>query len=326
MAKIDFEKFVCSLADREIVGINIASAVSDALAEQGIAFYDGKLIETSQEKVAEPIPSREYNVGDWVVFEEKTMRIEKIEDRWVDLVGTDGMCCMTGIDTFRLNAVDWNIDYAKIGDTLVCNDGSIFLYRGIRDCLEGDGALYYCVLTNEGSFETSQIAPDAKTGFAWAYVKDVHPATKKQHDCLFNAMKEAGYEWDAEKRDLTKAESWIPQSGDIFRKKGTTYPTYTLGTPLDYNRFSFMQNMENGAAGGSLYEWDLIENYELVERHGKNILNYDLTEFETKVKEFLLENNWMITDSEQLNKKTKQKAKELLDIAREEILKETHKF
>ena len=34
----------------------------------------------------------------------------------------------------------------------------------------------------------------------------VHPATKEQRDLLFQKMKEAGYEWDAEKKELKKIE------------------------------------------------------------------------------------------------------------------------
>lgn len=34
----------------------------------------------------------------------------------------------------------------------------------------------------------------------------VHPATKEQRDLLFQKMKEAGYEWDADKKELKKVE------------------------------------------------------------------------------------------------------------------------
>lgn len=34
----------------------------------------------------------------------------------------------------------------------------------------------------------------------------VRPATKEQRDLLFSKMKEAGYEWDADKKELNKIE------------------------------------------------------------------------------------------------------------------------
>ena len=36
---------------------------------------------------------------------------------------------------------------------------------------------------------------------------NIHPATKEQRDLLFQKMKEAGYEWDAEKLELKRIES-----------------------------------------------------------------------------------------------------------------------
>ena len=35
----------------------------------------------------------------------------------------------------------------------------------------------------------------------------IHPATKKQRDLLFQKMKEAGYVWNTEKKDLRKRET-----------------------------------------------------------------------------------------------------------------------
>lgn len=36
--------------------------------------------------------------------------------------------------------------------------------------------------------------------------KDIHPATKEQRDILFQKMHKAGYEWDAEKKELKEIE------------------------------------------------------------------------------------------------------------------------
>ncbi len=39
---------------------------------------------------------------------------------------------------------------------------------------------------------------------AWTSVKDVKPATKEQRNLLFAKMREAGYQWDADKKELRK--------------------------------------------------------------------------------------------------------------------------
>lgn len=63
-----------------------------------------------------------------------------------------------------------------------------------------------------------------------------------------------------------KQEEWIPQEGDIFRKKGTEKPLYQLWSKVGYSCFSFEQIMENGVAGGEIYIPTLVSEYELVKR------------------------------------------------------------
>ena len=67
-------------------------------------------------------------------------------------------------------------------------------------------------------------------------------------------------------RSANEPEEWIPQEGDIFRKKGTEKPLYQLCSKVDYSCFSFVQEMECGAAGGEIYVSTLVSEYELVKR------------------------------------------------------------
>ena len=67
-------------------------------------------------------------------------------------------------------------------------------------------------------------------------------------------------------RSANETEEWIPQEGDIFRKKGTEKPLYQLCSKVDYSCFSFVQEMECGAAGGEIYVSTLVSEYELVKR------------------------------------------------------------
>jgi hypothetical protein len=64
-----------------------------------------------------------------------------------------------------------------------------------------------------------------------------------------------------------KPDEWEPQTGDTFRKKGTTSPTYHLCNKRDDGiTFGFVENREVGIAGGEITIFALKDNYELVER------------------------------------------------------------
>lgn len=80
---------------------------------------------------------------------------------------------------------------------------------------------------------------------------------------------------------MNKIEKWIPQVGDTFRLKGTEKPLYHLCEKSGYAMFSFVQEMENGIAGGEVSEYTLLSNYELVKKPNKleNILE-NKTRFE----------------------------------------------
>lgn len=70
-------------------------------------------------------------------------------------------------------------------------------------------------------------------------------------------------------KNTKKQEEWIPQEGDIFRKKGTEKPLYQLCSKVGYSSFSFVQIMESGIAGGEIYDCTLVSEYELAERPKK---------------------------------------------------------
>ena len=87
----------------------------------------------------------------------------------------------------------WSIDDAKHGDALVDAYGNI----GIFDkCYDFDW-MSSCSLVNNGGFQYFTVKhKNEKT----------HPATKEQRELLFQKMKEAGWEWDNEKKELNKFE------------------------------------------------------------------------------------------------------------------------
>lgn len=97
----------------------------------------------------------------------------------------------------------WTIEDAKDGDVLVYGDNPnhnhvevIMLFKSLRS---------ECSANTHFHIFNDQFRNDD-----WCDCgKNVHPATKEQRDLLFQKMKEAGYEWDAENKELKKIEQTI---------------------------------------------------------------------------------------------------------------------
>ena len=89
------------------------------------------------------------------------------------------------------------------------NDGDVLVTTKIRSCpfiyrktgYNNDLAYYYAGIDGNGDFIEGCLK---RTLCHFGPTSDVAPATKEQRDLLFQKMKEAGYEWDAEKKELRK--------------------------------------------------------------------------------------------------------------------------
>ena len=145
-----------------------------------------------------------FKVGDWVVSPNGVYwHIDAIQNGRYEVTTDTGQCGNWPLDTniYRL----WTIQDAKDGDVLaseLCD--SIILFKGIKD----NNIDFYC----DYDFSKIDIPGDrfaVNNGQHYGSVedsKDFHPATKEQCDLLFQKMYEAGYEWDAEKKELKKIE------------------------------------------------------------------------------------------------------------------------
>ena len=101
------------------------------------------------------------------------------------------------------NAHLWTLKDAKDGDVLVCK-GNIKDSNGIkyeRICLFNSLGNDFFTLT-----KTSNYVEEYDIDVNIDYPDNTIPATKEQKEILFMAMKEAGYEWDADKKELKKIE------------------------------------------------------------------------------------------------------------------------
>ena len=135
-----------------------------------------------------------FKVGDWVVTSygkvNQVVSVDKYGDGYTlnDGVYFSGSWC----DMYHL----WTIQDAKDGDVLAWDDSKcIALFKNIYD--EDSFNSYGFVGGCTGTFESRQSYHD---------IEGAHPATKEQRDILFQKMHEAGYEWDAEKKELIKIE------------------------------------------------------------------------------------------------------------------------
>ena len=92
----------------------------------------------------------------------------------------------------------WDItEDARDGEVLVSQYDKPFIYNGNHNSFYIGS---YCGISTESRFNV------ATEKCRWTENVNVHPATQEQCDFLFQKMKEAGYEWDAEKKELKKIE------------------------------------------------------------------------------------------------------------------------
>lgn len=136
-----------------------------------------------------------FKVGDWIVFDNNTYYVFNIGlKKYYECLRIDGT-----VHTFNSEYIDnkghlWTIQDAKDGDVLA-EDTCIFIIKKLNNDLSAE---IYCCLYDDGDFELN-----FNLGFDDTCT---YPATKEQRDLLFAKIKEASYEWDAEKKELRKIE------------------------------------------------------------------------------------------------------------------------
>lgn len=144
---------------------------------------------------------QKFKVGDWVILNgiiAKILDKQKYGFVGLDIDGKDFFCNYGHTDSLRL----WTIKDAGDGDVLVNWNNTTFIFKAIED-----ETVKFHIAYNEnwGTIKT----PSTKLSHLGLPEPqfEFHPATKEQRDLLFEKMKEAGYEWDSEKKELKKIES-----------------------------------------------------------------------------------------------------------------------
>jgi len=148
--------------------------------------------------------------GDWIACEElSTGKIIRLDGDRYEVEFIDGSKGFPHIDYVDRDFHLWTIQDAKDGDILYSirvNAIILYKYRSSDDIHINA----YCAL-QKGIFIKQEMLWD----------RDFVPATREQRDLFFQKMKEAGYEWNAKKKELKKIEqksSWSEEDEEVHRK------------------------------------------------------------------------------------------------------------
>ena len=145
-----------------------------------------------------------FKAGDWIIFNGFTLYVKEVVNGFYRTISKGGIT----------NSYDWNIDYAarlwSIGEA---NDGDmlafetdevewILIYKEIVTSsaeVPHDILRYYSLLS-DNYFNCGGVCAMVTEDYE-EYLK---PATKEQRGLLFQKMKESGYRWDSDKKELIK--------------------------------------------------------------------------------------------------------------------------
>jgi len=179
-----------------------------------------------EQKPADKVESK-FKDGDWVVNKNGEPRTFKVIRRsWPDALLQEyktGKLSHVNVMTLDKQYRLWDITKdAKDGDVLYSPCLSLLWIFKSRDTIYCGCNLYY--ICGVGYFERPT---------------DAIPATKGQCDLLFSKMKEAGYEWDAEKKELKKIEQkpaeWSEEEMQLECIQGKVW-TITIKTSRNYEQ------------------------------------------------------------------------------------------
>lgn len=169
--------------------------------------WDEKQGEWKPTDMVEP----KFKVGDWIIHKDnKNIPIKIIEKigmyyRTVDTVNYHHNMYIDYVnENYRL----WTVQDAKEGDVLEFGDHGRLVVGIVSYVNKTTGKVDVNCLLENNNFKVGNY-------YNLDTIKP-HPATKEQRDLLFTKMKEAGYEWDSEKKEV---KLLITNGGDFFESE-----------------------------------------------------------------------------------------------------------
>lgn len=163
-----------------------------------------------------------FHEGEWIISNDKKSTYQVIEVKrgiYVIRDNADNHEYHIGIEECEKSGMLWNISDAKDGDVLNSpSNRLIWIYK--------DNEHYHaCVNMN---YVTDNVATDDLLSIP----NDVCPATKDEQTILFARMKEAGYVWDANKKESKKIVAPKFGVGDTMRTLQEASSGITSGLPV----------------------------------------------------------------------------------------------
>ena len=173
--------------------------VDDAYLK-GVCDAKHELEKQGEQKPVEKIEPK-FHEGDWIVHNTSGFRFK------VESSGYAGYSVVSWVGFLLFISFDneekyhlWTIQDAKDGDVLATLD-YILIFKKL---LPKNGGVSYCHY--DFGCSTPQFNFNKDNNWYFGKEAKVYPATQEQRDLLFQKMKEAGYKWDAEKKELKKIE------------------------------------------------------------------------------------------------------------------------
>ena len=199
----------------------VAKSPSGAIVSDAWVLDYDELAKLPKEEKIEP----KFKVGDWIISSVLgTARIIGVNDsNEFQLEYTDGKQEFSSIDYVNYAYDKWTINNAKDNDVLALSwleDKNlwekIIIFKkyhseGVKGicsmpCVDGYGNTFK---NGKMAFTDEEVPYYSKT---WTW--NLHPATKEQRDLLFQKIKETGYGWDVDKKELKKLEKSSFHEGD----------------------------------------------------------------------------------------------------------------
>ena len=153
--------------------------------------------------------------GQWIVWQDKCYKVN-YNGCGYELTDRNGFSTSLEYGTIDENAHLWDITKdAKDGDVLVNDEGKPFIFKGLLDAEHPNCPVAYggvCI----NCYDVEEFCISERYRW-WCDLIGVKPATKEQRDALMKAMADAGYEWDAERKELKKVENKNYLLSDFFK-------------------------------------------------------------------------------------------------------------
>jgi hypothetical protein len=197
--------------------------------------YDKKWCKKQDEQKTKIEPK--FKVGDWIVQENAGVyKVTEICDSWYEVIDSHELHYSIGFDQESMCHL-WTIQDAKAGDVLHAvgqHNDCIFIFNRLDNDASGCDRVFvtgYCCLDiTADKMEFCVQGPDSiEVGAA-----TVKPATKIQCDLLFQKMKEAGYDWFPNIKEIHKI-------GEVKKRRMTHQELswWLRDCPEEHREYSF---------------------------------------------------------------------------------------